>query len=211
MTDMVEGFSGEKITLESGNLTPEQLVQNLEGTSLFAEERLVVLENLTGNKQLLEVIPEISRKLTLIVWEGKKLTKGQLDGISKKLPGVSIQEFKEDPVVFKLVEAIRPGNKKEMIPWWQKYCQNYEPEMGLVMIARQIRLMLVVADPKKRDQESSQIPEWQKQKLAGQARFFGFSKLVELYQELLVIDYENKSGQSAVDLATRLELWLLSI
>lgn len=187
LSEIKDNFDGEVVYAD--------LNSSLESSSLFFSKRLLILENVLGVK-----LPEIDND-NLVFWEGKKLSATQITSFLKKYPKANVEEFKIDPVVFKFVESIGPGNQKVMMPLWKKYMATEEPEIAMTMIVRQIKLMLV----------NENMAPWQKERLARQASLFGEERLKKMLGELLEIDYKNKSGQSTVGLADLLEVWLLGI
>lgn len=139
----------------------------------------------------------------VVIWEDHKLTLTQIKEREKKFPGIKVEEFKLPPVVFQFVDSLKPGNQKIFLPLWQKYLSREVPEIALSMITRQLRLML--------NPESSDLASWQKLKITSQASAFGKERLIQLYKKILEIDYQVKSGTSATDLVTSLELLLLTL
>lgn len=137
------------------------------------------------------------------IWKDHKLSATQIKELEKKYGQLAVEEFKTDPVVFKFLDSLRPGNEKVFMPLWSQYLKNEQPEVAFVMLVRQFRLML--------DWQNPDLQPWQKNKIRNQADSFGAENLKSLYKKLLEIDYQIKSGQSAVDLQTSLELLLVSI
>ncbi|MBI4100026.1 hypothetical protein HY440_03395 [Candidatus Microgenomates bacterium] len=150
-----------------------------------------------------QVTSLFSGESTVVIWSDKKLSATQIKDLEKKFPDLAAEEFKPDPVVFKFLDALKPGNQRVFLPLWQKYIMVEEPEVAFIMVVRQFRLMLNPHDP--------DLASWQKAKLASQAKSFGQPKLEQIYKQLLEIDYQTKSGRTVVDLKTSLELLLLRL
>jgi len=55
------------------------------------------------------------------------------------------------------------------------------------------------------------LPEWRQGKLISQGKRIGLAKLLELYQQLLEIDYQQKTGQTPLNLAFQLDLFLATL
>lgn len=140
-----------------------------------------------------------SQNIVYAIWHDKKMSATQIKELQKKFPDLTIEEFKINPVVFKFLDNLRPGNQSVFMPFWQEFLKQDPPEVAFVMIVRQFRLML---DPR-------ELQPWQIGKIAAQAKLF--KSISEIYKKLLEIDYHIKTGQSVVDLRTALELLLLSL
>ena len=123
-----------------------------------------------------------------------------------------MEEFKLDPVVFKFLESNAPTNQKNLLPLWQKYRSSEEPEIIVTMLARQIRLLLLVKSQAPTGPEDFlRLSPWQKSRLSSQSQHFTLTSLLELHHQLLNLDYQNKTGTSLLSLPDSLELLLLRL
>lgn len=202
----------EVVVLDGGRTNLTEIIQALESQSLFGKTRLVVIENLlTGKKkkdEILVYLQKLPPEVELILWEGKELEKSRL-GL---FPQAKVMRFRPEPVLFKFLESLRPGNIKVIITLLRQTLMVEEPEMVFYMLVRQFRLLLAVKEGKVRGiEELNRLNLWQLERLQNQAKYFTMEKLVEIYQKLLKIDFEQKTGQAAFDLAKNLELFLLSL
>jgi len=77
------------------------------------------------------------------------------------------------------------------------------------MLGRQIRLLIIAADLG--ENGLIEIPEWKRKKLISQAKEFSLTKLLQLYRQLLKIDWQQKTGQTPFDLASQLDLFIASL
>lgn len=188
-------------SLVAKEITPQILQEAMSARSLFDEKKLVIIENPGSNKKLFETVHLQGETL---LYESRKLVSAEIAGIQKKIPDIKIEEFKLDPVVFKFVESLAPKNQKIMLPLWQKYIAAEEPEIALAMLARQIRLLLGGDDFDK-------LSPWQKQRISAQAKLFTPHQLIAFHSKLLEVDYQTKTGQTPLDLASSLELLLFSL
>lgn len=201
--ELKSSFEGEIISFDAKDLTPIGLRENLLSQSLFTNKKLIVIENPGTTKTLFDDL-EVPKDFDLLIYEYDKLTPTQVTGFQKKLPGLKVEEFKIDPVVFKFLESLAPKNQKVMMPLWKRYINSEEAEVALVMLARQIRLLLG-------DDDFEKLAPWQKDRITSQAKKFTTEELVEFHAKLLEADYNNKTGQTPLDLGTSLELLLLSL
>lgn len=173
--------------------------------NLASRDRLQELNaiEINPNESLPQENSLFSQNKIFAIWQDKKLSVAQIKELEKKFPDLKVEEFKLPPVVFQFVDSLKPGNQKIFLPLWQKYLSREVPEIAVSMITRQLRLML--------NPESPDLAGWQKAKINSQATAFGKERLVQLYKKILEIDYQVKSGTSATDLVTSLELLLLTL
>lgn len=90
------------IRLESTELTPESLTQNLESTSLFGSDRGMVINHLPKDN-FLKILSQNKVK-NIFIWEKKSLT----PAVCKKLIslGFVLKEFKLTKTVFKFLNSL---------------------------------------------------------------------------------------------------------
>ncbi len=203
LTDLKKNFNGEAITLVAKEQTSITLNENFASQSLFETEKLIIIENPGSTKKLFDDL-EVPTSTNVVLYEPKKLTFAEVQSFQKKLPGLGVQEFKLDPVVFKFVESLAPGNQKVMLPLWNEYIKSEEPEIALSMLARQVRLLLGGDD-------FQNLAPWQKDRVINQAKKFTKEQLIVFHSKLLEADYNSKSGQSPVTLSDSLELLLITL
>ena len=206
----------EIIGLEGASLELTDLIQSLESQSLFNEQRLVIIENLltnlrTGKKrdEIINYLIISNSDADLILWEkgsvGRQIIK------LKKQKHVRIEEFKMPTVIFNFVDNLRPRNAQVLLNSFHKTIDNnIVPEVIFTMIIRQLRLMLALktcADIL----ETKRLAPWQKGKLSNQSHTFSLDQLKKKYKELLVIDFQIKTGKSALNLTQRIEQFIIGL
>lgn len=189
-------FRGEVVLLEGKNLSETDFIQATQAGSLFGEKKLVIIENLLSGKKKLD-LDLASIRAEVVFWEEKALPKTVLDFFKK----ASVKEFKVATVIFKLVDSLYPNRGKEAVRLFRECLKTEEPEYIFVMIVRQFRLML----------NPEGLAPWQEGKINSQAKAFCQARLEEVYKQLLDLDFQNKQGLLAVNLATTLELFFLSL
>ena len=206
----IEGdFVGEIISLDGKTISEELLIQNLNSNSLFKVKKLIIIENLSTNSHILK---KLTTDAEIILVEDKKLSPTQIKTISQPFLKIHEEEFKTDPIVFKFLDSLEPGNSTKTFKFWEDYKDSEVPEVILVMLARQIRLLLLAktSDPET-SPEWSRLSPWQQQKLTSQAEKFPLSKLKEHFSRLCNLDHKSKTGQLTLDLNSSLELFLLAL
>lgn len=211
--ELKERAQGEIFSLEGKNILPEVLSQVLQSDSLFNDKnRLIIIERPEANKTFLDNFPPFSGNINIVFVEDKKLSSTQLSKYQKAIAGLQIEEFKQSPIVFKFLESIKPGGQKTFLALWQDYQSSEEPEVILMMLVRQFRLLLLASDSSKHPGDDyKKLAPWQQDRLKTQAKTFSIEQLQTIYQTLLDIDYQNKTGQSLLSLSASLQIFLLGI
>lgn len=208
-SELAQYVTPSTIHLDGKTISIADIIQNLESNSMFAnEKKIVVIEDLhkkrskTELKEIVEYLSTNPSAHQIILWESKNLSATE----QKKFGQARFITAKLSPVVFKLTDSLSPAIPlKTTLSLLQQSCQSDSPEMVLVMLGRQIRLMIQTFDP------SSKMAPWQRGKLTATAKQLGLTKLVSLHNELANIDYQNKTGQLPVDLTSELQLWLAQL
>jgi hypothetical protein len=130
----------------------------------------------------------------VIFWEPKEVSKTVI-GINKSL------EFKIPTLIWKLCDSLKPTNGKQILLMFSDTLKTTDIEFIFAMIIRQFRLMLNPVG----------LAPWQASKIQSQSKVFGEGSLKNIYQQLLTIDYENKTSLSPLSLKNNLEKFLLWI
>lgn len=198
--------SGKEIVYLSGStLTETDLIQALESNSLFGNNKLVIIENLLGGRKKLEFenILNSNQDKDIILWESKEIGKT----IINKLPkSTNIKLFKIPTVIFKFLDSLTPLNIKYSLNLFHESLKTSEPEMVFFMMIRQFRNLLIIKDLG----ASPSLNPWQARNLTNQAKSFTMDKLMSIYQKLLQIDLENKTGASPFSLTRQIELLIIN-
>lgn len=204
----------ELLILDGRKVDLTQVKQVLEAGAMFTTSRLVIIENLLSgrkNKNQEEILGYLGKnppRVELILWEEEEVSKSLLS----KVPPAKITLFKPEPVLFKFLESIRPKNTEEVLSLLARCIRVEAPEIIFYMLNRQFRLLLLVKDGITSGvEELDRLADWQKQRLARQAKYFSLEQLVNIYHQLLEIDYQQKTGQAAFDLAKTLELFITNL
>lgn len=196
----------DAIELEGEKLTKAQIEDTTRSQSLFQIPTLVIINSLTKNKLwdiLLGQFKDSAHKLVFI--EQKKLTSNQLSKFENTFSKIQILEFKQNPLIFSFTKELLPNNSKKLFPIWQELIKIEVVEVVFSMIVRQFRLLLLVKNG------DTTMPSWQTKNLQSQAAHFTQEKLEDTYEQLLDIDFKNKTGQNILSLSECLELFLLNL
>lgn len=204
----------ELVSLDGAKVNLGELKQALEAKSLFGQERLVILENFLGAKKskeqekIIEYLKEEAGKIDLILWEDQEVSRTVL----ARFPQARVQVFKLDPLLFRFLDTLKPGNNKAMITSFRQARTQEDVNLIFYLLVRQFRLLLAMRNGEKGAlDEVERLAPWQRAKIAKQSQYFTIEKLLEIYRELLAVDYREKSGLAVYPLLQTLELFLANL
>lgn len=198
----VSFFDGKKISLN-------ELVLAIESKCLFGADRFVVIENLFSNtksKEFEKIISLLKKNIDaqVVLWQDKDLSLA----LTKSLNNFKLQQFKISSFLFKFLDSLKPGQAKTNIENFHLCLSNEDPEMIFAMLIRQIRLLILAKEGEK---FLSKLAPWQKNKILSQAKLFNKEKLLQIYQKLLEIDFQQKTSQTPFSYRSALDLLLVEI
>jgi DNA polymerase III delta subunit len=205
LNQLIEKFRGEVVKLEGEKITLSELQQAVESRSIFGADKLVVIFGLFSRKpskekeKLLDYCQKENPQ-NLIVWEEKKIDGRVLINFKR----AKIELFDLPKIIYKFLDSLSPFNKKTSLLLFHQCLKKEVPERIFYFLCRHIEQLIIAADLGKRGLKN--LPDWKKEKLAKQAKAFGLEKLINIYQKLLAIDYQQKTGKSPFSLISSLDL-----
>ena len=194
--------------LNAEKINPGFLESNLVKQDLFGTERIVVIEELHSlpkskqKKILIELITK--SEMDIILWEKRKLT----PTMTKKFPQAKIFEFKLSKTLFKWLDSLN-GDKKnqnQQLLTFRQTLKTDDPQLCLVMLARQIRMLIQV-----KDNENMPGSPWMIKKMKKQSQSFNLKQLLNIHHQLLDIDLRQKTSTNNLGLDQELDLLLLGM
>lgn len=207
----------ETVTLDGKNLVLKDLQLALGSQSLFGLERLIIIENFFNGRKnrddVISYLQETNNKVEIVFWEDKESKSKDLSKLSGNSAKVIVYNL--PVVIFKFLDSFFPGNAKTCMTLLEEVLLTNEPEMILFMLVKQIRFMLLTKVSKTLKEEESSPPDysrlapWQNAKLFKQAELFRQDKLKKMYEEILQMEYNQKSGKTNIDSAVGLKLFLM--
>ncbi len=200
-------LAGEKLTLSD-------LMQSLEGGSLFNDEKEIFIENFFSSKksninfkEIVVYIDKHNSKANIFFWENSELSKTELAVFKNPLAKL----FKIPQNMFGFLDNIKPKNTDSINQFHILLNQTAE-ELIFFMIVRQFRLLLAVSDLNgSQIDEVKRLAPWQLGKLKSQSKLFEQSKLISIYNKLYEIDSAQKSGKLAVSLTQAIDFFLIDL
>lgn len=209
LVDLAKEKKQEIVRLEGSKIAIEDLIQALAPRSLFASDRLIVIENLfTRPKskeldQIFNFLKSFREELDLVFWEKKEI--GKI--LQRSLPPkTAIKLFKTPVLVFKFLDQVTPQTKNQALQTLQELYKLKTDELIFYMLVRQFRLLLLI-----RFKQQIAGPVWVVGKLKRQAEAFSQSKLLTIYRRLFNIDESVKTGRSLMSLSWHLDMLISSL
>ncbi len=201
----------EIIRLEGLKIDQNQLLQALESSSLFGQDKLIIIENLFSRPQSVEkkAIIKYLKKETivpdLVFWEKKKITGTTTRWLPKTW---KFTEFKTPVAIFKFLDSFKPNNQKQLLTWLLDCIKKDSAEMVFYMLARRLHDLIIAKDLGKSGLKGA---PWQIGKLVSQAGNFTLDQLTQIYRKLLTIDTDIKTGASPMPLPWHLDLLIVNV
>lgn len=208
----------ENITLDGATISQTDLQQALSGDDLFRNAKDIFIENLFSKRKpskeldaLASLIAQSKGAITL--WESKLLTPKQIGNFEK----ATSREFKIPSSIFALLDALRPGNGKQLITLFHTTLESKDAEFVLVMLTRQVRILLNIStmndEPSTTNaiSEISRLAPWQKGKLVKQASLFTTKHLLALHSKMFELELGMKTGGLSQPIADEIDFLLFSI
>lgn len=189
------------------------LIQLVEGSSLFESENTILFEEFLSRKkgenaQLLEYINAHAQQNDFYFWESKLLTPTQLSALKKS----TVQLFKIPQTIFSFLDSLKPKDSQNNIRQFHTALTHSEPDFLFHMIIRQFRLMIALVDPSQKPiDEAVRLAPWQLNKLKKQADLFGKESLAFLHKKLNTLELRQKTSTLPGGLEGQIDFFLLSI
>lgn len=207
-TEQSISFDGEKLTLTD-------LVQIMEGSSLFLETKKIFIDNFLSKRKIGHEFEEIisfinnhSKDNNVFFWEGKEISKKNLSLFENS----TVKTYKLPQMIFTFLDNIKPKSTKNVL-FFHEALLNSETELIFFMLIRQFRLLLALSDdlPGENIDEAKRLAPWQKSKLKKQSLLFSISELKGIYKKLYEIDLGLKTGTLNMTLLQAIDILLLDI
>lgn len=203
---------------DGGKITITDLVQNIEGSSLFGETKAIFIEDFLTKrkktekdaKEILSFIVKNSTSSNFVLWESKEILKGTLSLFKNS----TVNLFKLPRNIFLFLDNLKPNNSKSLLNLFhQTIDSGIKEELILFMLQRQFRMLLVLSDPSVGEpiEEIARLAPWQASKLVRQAKFFDHQSLKKIYKKLYEIEIGQKTGGLSLSLSQSIDFLLLEI
>lgn len=214
----IEAKSAEKevLALDGNRMALDNFIQALEAQSLFSDKRLVVVENFISakknNTEAWEYLKDNEFTPDILIWESKKIDGRKLSWLRKNRQN-KVEEHSLPNVLFQFLDSIGFPSKEKTLSLFEQTINKTPIELVYFMIVRQFRLLLLVKfnSTDVKIKETSRLQAWQLQRISRQTALFDQERLKKCYKKLLFIDYQQKTGQSTLDLKQTLDIFLTQL
>ncbi len=203
-------FDGSKMTITD-------LVQNIEGSSLFGNTKTIFIEEFLTkfkktnkeSKEMLDFIIKNTKSSTFVLWESKEILKRDLS----LFKNATVNFFKLPKNIFLFLDNLKPNNSKILLNLFHQALDNgIKEELILFMLQRQIRLLLALSDQGETSiDELARLAPWQMGKLERQTMSFNVTTLKKIYKKLYEIEIGQKTGGLSLSLSQSIDFLLFDI
>ncbi|MFH0979327.1 MAG: hypothetical protein V1803_00015 [Candidatus Roizmanbacteria bacterium] len=176
-----------------------------ESQSLFNQNKIFFTVNINKrlsrklNLKINKVVEQLIKDKTVEVidWE-EEISSREL-----KFPkGFIIKEFKPPQNIFKLQDALYPGNLKSFLSILNQLTETVDENFVFIMLIRHLRNLLLV----KIGQGNSKLQSWQIAKLKNQVSKWQLDKLINFYDSFHKIDVSQKTSTNPYTLKKSLDI-----
>jgi DNA polymerase III delta subunit len=204
-------FDGNKLTIT-------ELVQNIEGSSLFGNTKAIFIEEFLTklkktnkeSKEILDFMLKNAKPSVFVLWESKEILKRDLSLFKNAV----VNLFKLPKNIFLFLDNLRPNNSKNLLNLFhQALGSGIKEELILFMMQRQFRILLALSEPSEKEQieEISRLAPWQMGKLERQSKIFDRQNLKKIYKKLYEIEVGQKTGSLSLSLTQAIDFLLLDL
>lgn len=196
--DKIKKNGGELNEFAGDVITTSDIKTALQSISLLGQNPTVSIEGVFSRRVSNErklIIEFLSQNTNseILIWEPKDIST-----LIKQFPANSIKHFPLPQKVFSFLDTLNPKLMPDIFA-------DTEPEQLLGLLAKRAHDLILVKENK------LNLPSWQLTKLQNQVKQFSISGLVELNNQLLELDYKNKSGSLSSDLGSALEVLMVKL
>jgi DNA polymerase III delta subunit len=206
------------LLFDRNKLTITELVQNIEGSSLFGNTKAIFIEEFLtklkrtnrDEKEIFDFIVKNSNTSVFILWESKEILKRDLS----LFKNVTLNLFKLPKNIFLFLDNLRPNNSKSLLNLFhQALDSGIKEELILFMLQRQFRILLALSEPSEKGkiEEVDRLAPWQMGKLEKQSKVFEHQNLKKIYKKLYEIEVGQKTGSLPLSLTQTIDFLLLDL
>jgi len=194
-------------------ITPDGFqIENLTtvlAPDLFNQDRLIIIDNFqkfspSQQQNIAQQIEKNPSRYRLIIWAGKKLPAKTLNLFPKKQD----QLFKPDNSLFLFLDSLSARNKQRSLALLNQTLKTENPGLIFHLLAGRVEDLIIVATG---HQDQLNKAPWQKSRLIAQAKNFSLSQLKTFLEQLILLDYHQKTGQLPYSFEFGLELLIASL
>ena len=174
-----------------------------ESPSLFGDKKVFFSEKLNkyfrkDNPAFTSQLQKIAKtkEIEMVDWEDVSLWELKLKKIG------SVKEFKPNQTIFKLQDALYPGNRQGFISLLESLSENMDENFIFIMLVRYVRNLIII----KEGGMPAKMQSWQTYKLKSQVSHWKTENLVNFYEALFKIEIGLKTGSNPFSIKESLEI-----
>lgn len=199
-------------TFDGNTSTLTDYVSYLDALSFFSKTKVLVVENffakaLSADKEkVFAFFKQNKERYKIFFWEGKEIDKYTVPKYFSREESV----LASPPLlIFKFLDSLGIENKKTVVSMFQTILKQRDAFFILSMLYRQFRLLIIAVETK--GAGMGQLSPWQAKKFISQGRYFSLDQLKSAYRVLLSMEYNVKSGNTPLNLAELLDIFLVTL
>ena len=202
----------EVIRLDGKKLSLKELIPAFESHSLFAEKKVIVVENflyggITKEKQAhLTYLCEFASTFSILLWEDRKIDKL---AIKKYLTDAKEQAYVFPTLLFRFLDSFGQSTPSSLTVSFHALRKTQDAELIFALLLRLVRQLILAKDMG--SQAFGKLPGWQAEKYLRQAGRWSITELILIYRQLLTIDVKIKTGQTPFTLTELLDIFFLTL
>lgn len=172
---------------------------------LFAQKRVFFGQNLVGKKEHREVLNKYDDKSVdahFVLWEE------DIDDRTAKFAFTNAQvtPFKFPQNIFKFLDALYPGNKKEALQILSSLNSLIDENIIFYMIIKRARELVLISEGK----DVAKLAGWQTARLTSQAaKWISTNPLIRFYDALYRIEVMNKTSATPYSVKKALDILVI--
>lgn len=185
LLEIKQKSGGNVITFEK-DASISEILENIQTVSMFEGERLAIIENVSE-----ELIPKIlninNNQLTIIFWFDKEIDPVKIGVDTKKFPNFQVFFFPEakEVSIFPLLRLLGGRSNQAFLELNKLKDAGFENQYFITMILYLLRNL--VSTPKK-------AVDFVRQNNERMRKNFSRDELINLYKQILEIDFKIKKG-----------------
>ncbi|MDD3679414.1 MAG: hypothetical protein PHX72_00950 [Candidatus Shapirobacteria bacterium] len=186
----------------------DNLVNALE-PGLFDQKKLVIIDDfqkfsLQDQKNIAQITKKLSPQTQLVLWGNKKLSAKTLNLFPKKQDRL----FRPDNKVFVFLDSLKPDNRENSLKLLDQILTKQEIGLVFHLLVGRIEDLIII---KTGHQDQLKKAPWQKSRLIKQAENFSLPTLKNFLEQLILLDYQQKTGRLFYSLEFGLELLIAKL
>ena len=195
ISKFIKAANSRNIIVEKVNAKSDNIYDKLNASSIFEEEKLVVIENpKTLSKTSLEWITKNFNTLgiTVVMFSTSVLSKTFISILpSERI----VEEYSLPSILYKYLESFYPGNSDICIKLLHELINITPIEIVYTMLARHLKDLYWV----KKDMKSVNYPSWRLNKLSSQSSKFSEKNLKKIINMTAEGDIKSKTSSRTLD------------